>query len=92
MSKKKLLYVSSHLSTGGMPQYLLKQIEIFNDEFDIEVIEVNNHSGGVFVVQKDQIINLVKLHTLGDDKSEIVDLIDSIKPNIIHFTEIQIIF
>ena len=88
MSKKKLLYVSSHLSTGGMPQYLLKQIEIFNDEFDIEVIEVNNHSGGVFVVQKDQINNLVKLHTLGDDKSEIVDLIKSIKPNIIHFTEI----
>jgi hypothetical protein len=47
MLNKKLLYVSSHLSTGGMPQYLLKQIEIFNDEFDIEIIEVNIHSGGV---------------------------------------------
>ena len=29
MSKQKLLYIASHLSTGGMPQYLLKQIQIF---------------------------------------------------------------
>ena len=88
MSKKKLLYISSHLSTGGMPQYLLKQIQTFKKDFDIEVIEVSNHSGGVFVVQKDQINDLVKLHTLGDDKSEMIDLIKSIKPTIIHFTEI----
>jgi len=88
MSKKKLLYVASHLSTGGMPQYLLKQIQIFKDEFDIEVVEYNNHSGGVFVVQKNQINDLVKLHTLEDDKTKLVDLVKSIKPHIIHFTEI----
>ena len=55
MVKKKLLYVASHLSTGGMPQYLLKQIQTFSNEFDIQVIEYNDHSGGVFVVQKNQI-------------------------------------
>lgn len=88
MSKQKLLYVSSHLSTGGMPQYLLKQIQTFKDEFDIEVIEYNNHSGGVFVVQKNQINDLVKLHTLEEDKSKIVKLVSNIKPDIIHFTEI----
>ena len=88
MSKQKLLYVASHLSTGGMPQYLLKQIQTFKDEFDIEVIEYNNHSGGVFVVQKNQINDLVKLHTLEEDKSKIVKLVSNIKPDIIHFTEI----
>jgi len=88
MSKQKLLYIASHLSTGGMPQYLLKQIQIFKNEFDIEVVEVNNHSGDAFVVQKNQINDLCKLYTLGDDKSEIVDIIKSTQPNIIHFTEI----
>ena len=88
MSKPKLLYVASHLSTGGMPQYLLKQIQTFISDFEIEVIEYNNHSGGVFVVQKNQINDLVKLHTLGDDKTHILKLVDKIKPNIIHFTEI----
>jgi len=88
MSKPKLLYVASHLSTGGMPQYLLKQIQTFISDFEIEVIEYNNHSGGVFVVQKNQINDLVKLHTLEDDKTHILKLVDAIKPNIIHFTEI----
>ena len=50
--KKKLLYVAPHLSTGGMPQYLLKQIQSFTNKFEIVVVEYNDHSGGVFVVQK----------------------------------------
>ena len=89
MVKKKLLYVASHLSTGGMPQYLLKQIQTFNNEFDIQVIEYNDHSGGVFVVQKNQIGDLVTLHTLYEDKgNSFIKIIDDIKPDVIHFTEI----
>ena len=89
MVKKKLLYVASHLSTGGMPQYLLKQIQTFSNEFDIQVIEYNDHSGGVFVVQKNQIGDLVTLHTLYEDKENtFIKIIDDIQPDIIHFTEI----
>jgi predicted O-methyltransferase YrrM/GR25 family glycosyltransferase involved in LPS biosynthesis len=89
MAKKKLLYVASHLSTGGMPQYLLKQIQTFKDEFEIQVVEYNDHSGGVFVVQKNQINDLVKLHTLYENKGEtLLAIIDAEKPDIIHFTEI----
>ena len=58
--KKKLLYVAPHLSTGGMPQYLLKQIQSFTNKFEIVVVEYNDHSGGVFVVQKNQIIFIVR--------------------------------
>ena len=77
MVKKKLLYVASHLSTGGMPQYLLKQIQTFNNEFDIQVVEYNDHSGGVFVVQKNQIGDLVTLHTLYEDKgNSFIKIID----------------
>src|SRR6056300_923884 len=89
MAKKKLLYVASHLSTGGMPQYLVKQIQTFKDEFEIQVVEYNDHSGGVFVVQKNQINDLVKLHTLYENKGEeLVRIISEESPDIIHFTEI----
>ena len=89
MVKKKLLYVASHLSTGGMPQYLLKQIQTFKDEFEIEVVEYNDHSGGVFVVQKNQINDLVKLHTLYENKGEtLIQIINNGEFDIIHFTEI----
>lgn len=89
MIKKKLLYVASHLSTGGMPQYLLKQIQTFKDELEIQVVEYNDHSGGVFVVQKNQINDLVKLHTLYENKGEeLLRIISEESPDIIHFTEI----
>ena len=88
MSKKKLLYVAPHLSTGGQPQYLYKQIKEFVKDFDIEVVEITNSGGNVFAVQKNRIKALVPVHTLGDDKSEIISIIDKIKPDIIHFHEI----
>ena len=88
MSKKKLLYIAPHLSTGGQPQYLYKQVKEFIKDFDIEVVEINNSGGNVFAVQKNRIKALVPVHTLGEDKSEIISIIDRIKPDIIHFHEI----
>ena len=85
--RKKLLYVTPHLSTGGMPQYLLKQIESFIKDYEIQVVEIHNHSD-VFVVQKNKIKELCILHTLGDNKEELLDIIKEESPNIIHFTEV----
>ena len=88
MAKQRLLYVAPHLSTGGLPQYLLKQIEHFKSDFEIEVVELNNVGGDAFVVQKNKIKELVPLHTLGSNKEELLDIISEFKPNIIHFQEI----
>jgi hypothetical protein len=88
MSKKKLLYVAPHLSTGGQPQYLYKQVKEFIKDFDIQVVEINNSGGDAFVVQKNRIKNLTIVHTLADDKSAILNVIDEFKPDIIHFQEI----
>jgi hypothetical protein len=88
MSKKKLLYVAPHLSTGGQPQYLYKQVKEFIKDFDIQVVEINNSGGYAFVVQKNRIKSLVKVHTLGEDKSEILKVISEFNPDIIHFQEI----
>ena len=48
--RKRLLYVAPHLSTGGQPQYLYKQLKHFINDFDIEVVEINNSGGDAFVV------------------------------------------
>jgi len=88
MAKKKLLYVCPHLSTGGQPQYTYKQIKHFIDEFEIEVVEINNSGGDAFVVQKNRIKSLVPVHTLGENKKEILDYIRMFNPDIIHFQEI----
>ena len=88
MASKRLLYIAPHLSTGGLPQYLLKQIQHFLNEFEIEVVELNNVGGDAFVVQKNKIKELVPLHTLGSNKQELLDIISEFKPDIIHFQEI----
>jgi hypothetical protein len=88
MSKKKLLYVCPHLSTGGQPQYTYKQVKHFLNDFEIEVVEINNSGGDAFVVQKNRIKSLVPLHTLGENKKEILDIIRIFNPDIIHFQEI----
>ena len=90
MPKKKLLYITPHLSTGGLPQYLLKKIESFKDKFDIYVVEYQNLSGE-YVVQKNKIKQLLgehKLITLGANKHTLLSVIENINPDIIHFEEI----
>lgn len=65
----RLLVITPHLSTGGMPQYLLKFLETYLDMYShIKVIEFSNFSS-TFVVQKEKIKTLIgeeNLITLGE--------------------------
>ena len=83
----KILYVSPHLSTGGLPQFLLKKIECLKDYAQIYCVEYSNHGG--FVVQRNQIKNLLSSNfiELGDDKKAIIKIIKDIKPDVVHFEE-----
>jgi glycosyltransferase involved in cell wall biosynthesis len=88
--KKKILYVSSHLSTGGMPQYLFKQIESFITEYSIYCVEFSQITGGVYVVQRNRIMNLLgekRFHSMGEDKMELMKIIEEINPEIVHLQE-----
>ena len=89
---KKLLYIAPHLSTGGLPQYLTKKIELLNDTYDIYVVEYDDITGGVLVIQKNKIKNLIgdKLITIpfGSDKNVLIDKINEIQPDIIHLEEL----
>ena len=88
---KKILYIAPHLSTGGLPQYLTKKIELLKDEYEIHLVEWTDVTGGVLVVTKNKIKSLLpdnRFYTLGENKEEIISLINTIKPDIIHLEEI----
>ena len=88
--KKKLLFIVPHLSTGGMPQFVLKQIEILREEYDISLIEWENVTGGIYVVQRNTIDKILgnKLYTISENKTELLSIMSDIEPDIIHFHEI----
>ena len=57
--KTKLLFLAPHVSTGGMPSFLLKRIQLLNDLFDIYVVEYACLSD-TYIVQRKQIQEIVK--------------------------------
>ena len=86
----KILFITPHLSTGGGPQYLLKKIIELNSDHDVYCVEYSNVTGGVLVVQRNQIQSLLKekLITLYEDKFELIKHIQDINPDVIHFEEL----
>lgn len=92
--KKKIVYIAPHLSTGGMPQYLVKQIESIKDDMDVYCIEWENVTGGVLVVQRNKMVNLLgdRLITLGENKNELVSILNTINPDVVHLQEIPELF
>jgi glycosyltransferase involved in cell wall biosynthesis len=80
----KIFYILPHCSSGGMPQYVLKQSELFSKGNKITVFEVNNVSDD-FVVQRNQFKNLVQLN---GDQALLLEHIKNEKPDILHFQEI----
>jgi autotransporter strand-loop-strand O-heptosyltransferase len=90
--KKRILFLAPHLSTGGMPSFLLKRVESlleYSKELELYVVEYSNHSDH-FVVQKNKIKELLPsshFWTLGQDKMELVKIIEENEFDIIHLDE-----
>lgn len=97
-NKKTLLYFAPHLSTGGMPQFLLKRVEamLAAGEYNVHVLEYCQFSDA-FLVQRNQITDLLGdnfhtiagLGTIDDDHRtrRMIELIDEINPDLIHIEE-----
>ena len=88
MSKKKLLIITPHLSTGGAPQVTLNKIELLKEDYIIKCVEYSQIAW-TFVVQRNKIINLLgnNFHSLPEDKQELLKLINEFKPDVISFEE-----
>ena len=92
------MYVVPHLSTGGMPQFVLKRIESlqkFKNEIEIYLVEYSQFST-IYLVQRNKIIELLgnnHFFSLGSftEKERKIELINIIKKNnidIVHFEEV----
>jgi len=97
-TKMKVLYLTPHLSTGGMPQFVLKRIQELQkhkDKIEIFLVEFSQFSDE-YVVQRNEIINLLgegHFFNLGfsDDKHRKYELMDIIKNNnidVVHSEEL----
>ena len=96
--KVKLLYLAPHLSTGGMPEFLLGRLKALIDEptFDIHVVEYTCYAE-TYTVQRDQIKAMLgpNFHTIGHlgalsqlEREEVLKAtIADISPDIIHIEE-----
>lgn len=91
--KIKVLFMAPHLSTGGMPSFLLKRIEslleFYNNKVELYVVEYSNHSDH-YVVQKNRIKELIdpsRFWTLSHDKNELMKIIQENSFDVIHFDE-----
>jgi autotransporter strand-loop-strand O-heptosyltransferase len=97
MKRIKLLYLTPHLSTGGMPQFALKRIQKLNeysDEIEIFVVEYSKFSD-TYVVQRNSILEMIDsdhFFTLGDTsdtrrKYEIIQIIKDNDIDLVHSEE-----
>jgi len=91
MSKPiKILFLAPHLSTGGMPQFLLKRIEALIQYSYVEIFVVEYQCYSLdYVVQRNKIKQIVDVSTLYDDKMELFKIIENFKPDIIHIDEMS---
>ena len=92
---QKLLCIAPHLSTGGLPQYLTKKIELLKGEFEIYLVEWSDCTGGVLVVTRNKVVKLIdsdKFYTLKEDKQELIEIVNNVQPDIVHLEEIPEFF
>ena len=87
--KKKILLIVPHLSTGGLPQFAVKKIEMLRSTYEIKCVEYSCISHD-FIVQRNRIIDLLgedNLITLGEDKRHLLDIIGSFLPDFVWMEE-----
>jgi FkbM family methyltransferase len=86
---KKVLFVAPHLSTGGMPQYTYDLMRKIKDDVEVYCVEYSMHSSQ-FIVQRNRIMELLghKFYELREDKNKLIDIIKTLKPDIVHLQEV----
>ena len=92
MKPMKILFLAPHLSTGGMPAFLLKRIQALQDNSDVDIFVVEHSCHSLdYVVQRNQVMDIVSpyFHTLWENKMQLFDIIDDWKPDIIHIDEMS---
>jgi autotransporter strand-loop-strand O-heptosyltransferase len=88
----RILFLAPHLSTGGMPQFLLKRLQGMRNHTNNEYYVVEYQCHGLdYVVQRNAIKSLLleNFATLYEDKMELFKIINEWQPDIIHIDEMS---
>ena len=96
--KTKVVFLAPHLSTGGMPEFVLHRLKALKDEpsLDIHVVEYTQYATA-YVVQRNQIIDLMgdRFHAVGylnsmtqeEREARLLEILEDINPDVIHIEE-----
>lgn len=90
--KLKVLFLAPHLSTGGMPGFLLKRLEVikeYHSDVELFVVEYSNYSP-MYVVQKNKIKELLppqNVFELGENKMDLIRIIKDNNIDVVHVDE-----
>lgn len=92
MKPLKIMFLAPHLSTGGMPAFLLKRIEALKQYTNCEIFVIEyNYISMDYTVQRTKIIQAVgpiNFHTLKwENKCDLFMFIEHFNPDIIHIDE-----
>lgn len=85
----RIIYVTPHLSTGGMPEYLRRKVELMKEENDVWVVE--KHFESAYRSIRDKIENLIgdRLINIGNNHSKLLEIINEVEPDVVHFEELS---
>lgn len=87
---KKLIILAPHMSTGGLPQVVLKKVELLKDFYDIMVVEYEMLAW-IYVVQRNRVIEMIgdKFISLSENKEyDLFNIIEDFNPDYIMMEEI----
>jgi len=90
----KVMYLLPHVSTGGMPKYVLEKIkDDVQKGLNVAVIE-NSYSGDAYVVQRNEMIRILGKNFIAvyEDNKKLLEEINQFKPDILHLQEEPTLF
>lgn len=94
-TKKKILFINPHFSTGGSCEVSRNKIELLKDEAIIKVVEYSFLSS-IYVIHRNQVIGLVgednfySLH--GNKGQQLQEIVESFAPDVIAMEEFPEMF
>ena len=85
----KIIFITPHLSTGGMPEYLRRKVELLSQENEVWVLEKNFEPAYRTIRDKIESIIGDRLITIGVNHKKILDIIEKVDPDVVHFEELS---
>lgn len=83
----KIVYITPHLSTGGMPEYLRKKVELLHTDNEVWVLELVYEKQYTTIREKIEGMIGPRLVSLNQNYKKLLALLQKISPDVVHFEE-----